>query len=72
MSTKGGMVKTNELKGKIITVFGKQYLFARAVRATESKVSRAISGVNKLEPSEAREWEKALGLDIGELRQLEV
>ena len=64
-------MKSNELKGKIIAEFGKQYLFARAVRATESKVSRAISGVDKLEPSEARAWEKALGLDKGDLRQLE-
>jgi hypothetical protein len=64
-------MKNNELKGRIVTIYGKQYLFARDIKATETKVSRVIAGVNNLESSEARAWERALGLVRGALKQLE-
>jgi len=64
-------MEINELKGKIIAGYGRQYKFATYVEMTESKVSMVLSGRSKLESTEARIWEKALNLKRGGLKELE-
>ena len=64
-------MKLNELRGQIVSVYGRQYIFARAVNASDSRVSRILSGTHQLERSEARIWEKKLELKDGELGNLE-
>jgi plasmid maintenance system antidote protein VapI len=51
------------LKGKIVSKFGSQFEFARAIGQHEAVVSRIIRGHRELTPDERVRWAIALSCD---------
>ncbi len=55
------------LKGKIVTLYGSELNFAKAIKLHISVISKVIHGQRLLKPGEKERWAKILDADVEEL-----
>ena len=54
----------NTLKARIIEIYGKQWMFARAIKVDDSMVSKIVTGCRELSEKEKTRWAKALKTSV--------